>query len=378
MSIPQLFKFSDFVQNISTAIQASASALTNFNSGSVLRAITEAVAAVGVFIESQVMYVLSLTRAATSSGADLDSWALDFGFYRLAATQATGLVTFSRFSTTLQAVVPIGAKVQTADGSQQFTITLDTTNSAYSASAGGYVVAVGVASVNVPVQAVNYGTGGNVIAAAISQIISPIPAIDTVTNGSAFSNALAAETDAAMRVRFISYINSLSEGTKIAIGAAIAGVQQGIQYTITENLTYGGAAAAAYFYVVVDDGTGAPSTPLLTSVNSAISAVRALGITWNVFSPSVTNVTAAMTITVASGYVKATYQPIVQAAIVAYINGLGLGNSLAYTRLAQVAYDCAPGVITDVTGLLLNGATSDIAATNQQTIKTVTGSVTIS
>ncbi|MFX8028091.1 baseplate J/gp47 family protein, partial [Acinetobacter baumannii] len=105
--------------------------LVDLTVGSVLRAIVEANAAVVVWLEGLLLQVLAITRAATSSGADLDSWVADFGVTRLPAVAATGIVTFSRFTTTQQVLVPVGATVQTADGTQQFTVTIDTTNPAY-------------------------------------------------------------------------------------------------------------------------------------------------------------------------------------------------------------------------------------------------------
>ena len=51
-------------------------------------------------------------------------------------------------------------------------------------------------------------------------------------------------------------------------------------YTLVENQTYAGATQYGYFYVVVDDGTGSPSSTLLSSVANAIDAVRP-GNHWN-------------------------------------------------------------------------------------------------
>ena len=105
----QVYNFSQIVSNIATAIQASASTALNFTAGSVLRAISEAVSGVVLWLQAIILQLLTLTRAATSVGADLDSWCADFGFFRLAARAATGQVTFSRFTATQQAVVPIDA-----------------------------------------------------------------------------------------------------------------------------------------------------------------------------------------------------------------------------------------------------------------------------
>src|SRR5271168_164150 len=142
--------FNTLVTNMVTSIQAKATIALNLTVGSVLRAIVEAVAGMGLWLEAQVAYVLTITRAATSNGPDLDSFVNDFGLTRLGAVSAVGIETFSRFSTVGQAVVPVNAPFQSADGTQSFFVTLDTTNAAYSASAGGYVMGATVGSVSVP------------------------------------------------------------------------------------------------------------------------------------------------------------------------------------------------------------------------------------
>src|SRR5581483_10551192 len=119
---------------IATAVQGSATALLNFSPGSVIRAIAEGTSSVVLWLQAIILQVLTLTRAATSVGTDLDSWVADYGVTRLPAVAATGQVTFARFTATQQAVVPVGATVQTSDGTQTFAVTIDTTNSAYNAT----------------------------------------------------------------------------------------------------------------------------------------------------------------------------------------------------------------------------------------------------
>jgi len=102
----------------------------------VLLAIAQATAGALLWLQAIILQLLTVTRAATSVGPDLDSWMADFNFDRLQAVAATGQVTFARFTATQQAVVEIGVTVQSADGTQNFTVTLDTTNSAYSATLG--------------------------------------------------------------------------------------------------------------------------------------------------------------------------------------------------------------------------------------------------
>ena len=363
------------IANQVAAAQASSSSLLDFSSGSVLLALIQAnTAAVALWLQGLDVYILSIARAATSSGADLDSFMADFGFTRLTATYSTGTVTFSRFNDTAQGIVPVGAQVQTTNGLAVYTVILDTTNANYNASLNGYVLTASTASINVTVNANVAGTASNAGANAINVITTPIPYVDTVTNGSAFTNALDAETDIAFRARFVSYLGSLSKATNAAIGYAISSVQGVVDYTITENVAYGGGTQLGYFYVVVDDGTGSPSGTLISNVNNAVNAVRGLTIQFSVYAPIIVNATVVLTITVASGYTHGAVAPIVQTALQNYINGLFLGQTLYFNRIIQTAYDASPGVLT-VSSVTLNSGTSDLTATAQQIIKYV--SVTI-
>lgn len=366
--------FTALVQNQVAAIQGSARSLVDLTVGSVLRAIVEANAATVLWLQGLILQLLATTRAATSSATDLDSWAADYGVSRLAAVAATGQVTFARFTATLQAVIPVGAPIQTADGTQQFTVTLDTTNPAYSAALGGYVLAAGVSGVNLPVLASTASAGGNVQIGQLNTITQAIPGVDTVTNAAAFINGANAETDTAFRTRFVTYIASLSKATKGAVGYAITSLLQGMSYALVENQLYNGTAQMGYFYVVVDDGTGYPSAGLLSTVSNAIDAVRPVTSTFGVFAPVVVTANVSMTITTAAGYDHTATALLVKTAIQNYINALTLGATLAYSRLAQIAYDASPGV-TNVTSVLLNSGTADVTATSQQVVKS--GTVTV-
>jgi uncharacterized phage protein gp47/JayE len=366
--------FTTLVQNMVTSIQARATIVLNLTVGSVIRAIVEAVAAMGLWLEAQIAYVLTITRAATSNDGDLDSFVNDFGMSRLKAIAAVGILTFSRFSTTSSAVVPINSPVQSADGTQNFFVTLDTTNAAYSAAAGGYVLNAGTGNVNVPAQAVTAGASGNVLAATVTVITQGISGIDTVTNAAAFTNGLNAESDPALRARFVLFINSLSKAILAAIQYAIASVQQGIFQTVTENYAYNGTYQPGFFYAVVDNGTGTPPTSLVNSVGAAIEAVRGLTIQYGVFPPIVLTANVNMQIVAAPGYVANTVAANVAVAITNFINGLELGNSLPYTQLAAVAYGVA-GVV-NVQDVELNSGTSDVTATPKNVIHS--GTITVS
>lgn len=360
--------FTTLVRNQVTAIQGGAKVLVDLTVGSILRAVVEANAAVVLWLQGLILQVLAMTRAATSNNADLDSWMADFGLVRIAAVAASGQVTFSRFTPTQQAVIPIGTTVQTGDGSQQFAVILDAGNPAYNPSLGGYVLAAGVSSISVKVSASTSGSGGNVSAGQINTLMQAVPGVDTVSNAAAFTNGADAEKDAAFRMRFIAYLASLSKATKAAILYSIFSLKQGVISLLVENQLYNGSTQNGYFYAVIDDGTGNPGSTFLSTAANAIDAVRPFTVSFGVFGPVVVTANVGMTLTTAAGYDHNAVIALVAAALQNYINSLQLGQSLTYSRLAQVAYDASPGV-TNVTSVTLNGSTADIVATVQQVIK---------
>ena len=367
--------FVTIVRESVTSIQGASKYLIDLTIGSILRSVIEANASVILFLQGLILQLLATTRAATSNGTDLDSYMADFGVTRLVAKSASGQVTFARFTATAQAIVPVGASVQSLDGTQIYLVTIDITNANYSAVLGGYILYAGISSISVPVLAVTAAASGNVSASTINTLTTGISGVDTVTNLLGFLNGADAELDVALRIRFIAYVASLSKATKGAVGYAVTSLQQGLTYTLTENLTYGGVTQNGYFYVVVDDGTGTPSGALQSTVFNAIDLVRPVTSTFGVFAPIVVTANISMTLTAASGYTQPAIVASVATALRSYVNTLPLGASLTYTRLAQIAYDSSAGVV-NVSAVLLNSLTADITATAQQVIKT--GTVTIS
>lgn len=367
--------FSDIVTQQVTAIQAKSTQLLDFAIGSILRSIVESNSGVILWLQQLIVNLLVITRASTCSGAYLDTWFADFGFYREPAVSATGNVTFSRFTATNAALIPTGSQVQTTDGTQSFLVVVDTSNPAYDSTQSGYVVPASTASVTVPVSAVTAGSAGNASANTVTVIVGSIPGIDTVTNASSFTNGADAESDDAARTRFQLWVASLSKATKSAIEYAISSVQQGVSYQVVENQSYAGATQYGYFYAVVDDGSGSPTSAFLDTVYTAIDAVRGFTITFGVFAPVVVTANVSMTITTSPSAVHGDITALVNAAIANYISTLTLGQSLPVTKLASLAYGASP-YVTNVTNITINGLTADLTATVKQVIRA--GTIVIS
>lgn len=347
----------------------------NFTKGSILRSFAEAQSSVGLWLQGLILQLLTVTRLSTSQGEDVDTFVNDFDMTRLPGTASTGPVTFSRNVPTYPAVIPVGATVQTFDGSQTFSVYADPTNAAYSATANngapGYIVPAQVFSLNVPVQNTAVGAAGNVQAGSISLLQTGISGIDSVTNAGAFTNGFNQESDAAVKSRFVLYINSLSKGTEGAIGYAIQSVQQGLQYQILEMPPPAPGLPPAVS-VWVDDGSGAIPAATLAAASSAVNAVRAAGVSVGVYPATALIANINMTIISASGFQHPTVIAEVTAAIASYINGLGLQqtpqlSTLYYAAVSAVAMG-VPGVL-GVSAYTLNNVVADLIPANGQTIK---------
>lgn len=262
MQLP-LQDFTALVRTQAAAVAASCRTLIDVSVGSVLRAVLEANASVGLWMQWLIMEVLSTTRAATSQGADLDSWVADFGMARLPAVAALGEARFSRLTPGLAAVVPVGAVVRTGvtSGAQAFYVAADPLRAGWTGS--GYTIGAAATDVVVPIQAVVAGRAGNVQAGVLRLLSTAVPGIDSVVNDFAASGGLDAEADVALRTRFGGYIDSRTRATEQAVAFAIQSVQQGLQYVIVEGVDTAGAARAGHFTVVIDDGSGAPSDALV-------------------------------------------------------------------------------------------------------------------
>jgi uncharacterized phage protein gp47/JayE len=363
-----VLNFSTLVERMAAAVQGAAEALIDLTVGSVLRAILEANASIALWMQWLIVQVLAASRLSTSLGADCDSFGADFGFMRLPAVAATGAVTLSRYSTVGSVVIPTGTSLTTVQNAQSFLIIADAENAAFDATLGGYVIAAGVSGVTASVVAATTGSAGNVQANTINLIASPIAGVDSVTNQNALTGGVDAESDGAFKLRFGNYLASLAKATNGAVGAAISAIQQGLSYTIQENIDQAGTVLMGNFVVTVDDGSGAPPSALLASVQSAVNAVRPVGTSFAVQAPQVIDANVTINIVPSSPSLLNTAIAAVGSAVADYIGALPVGATMSYTRLAQIAYD-ASAVVSNLSALKLNGDTADIATTPSQVVR---------
>lgn len=364
----RLLNFPSLVQNMAAATQAASTQLLDLTIGSVLRAVLEANAGIALWLQWLIARVLANTRAATSTGQDLDSWMADFSVTRLPASAATGIVTFSRLTLGLAAAIPVGALVRTGDGTQTYAVVADEVNPAFSATTQSYALAANASAIDLPVLAVTTGAGGNALGGAINLLATAIPGVDSVANAAPMQNGRDAEADEALRRRFQNFMDTRSRATSRAIAFEIGKIQQGLTYVITENVDTLGNPRAGSFVVVVDDGSGAPSTTLLSSVSAAIETVRPIGSIFTVVPPTIVTVDIALTLTLAVGASQSVIFAAVGQTISAYAGTLPIGAALTRSRIAQLAHD-ADAAVQNVASVLLNNTGADVTPPAEGVIK---------
>lgn len=374
--------FAQLQQNAVEAYNAVASRPANTGVNSSLGPIFNAVALLGTALQGQTLYVNAIARLATSAGADVDSFVAPFGLTREPQVDATGTVTFSTSSpASSQILVYPGTVVQTIDGIQ-FSVIADTTQAGWSVSLGAYVIGIGASNVNATVQALIGGVGGNVLAQTITQIVGsatyPAPTgVAAVSNALAFTNGADQESDAALKARFALFMQG-RWGTDAAIETAIDGVQSGLTFSLGDGIDQNGNSAPNFFTVLINElnqSTG-PSSALISSVNTAVLAARAVGVPYQVIGPTLLTVSGSVTLQLAPGASTSAITAAAQTAFADYLNNIGLGNTVVFSNtVASATTRCSynaviallmgiSGVVSlpDPPGLLLNGSTVDIIA----------------
>ena len=353
MQLP-LQDFTSLVRTQAAAVSAGCRQLVDMSVGSVLRALLEANAAVGLWIQWLIVEVLATTRAATSGGADLDSWVADFGLTRLPAIPASGMARFGRATAGLGAVVPVGALVRTGldVDAQSFTVSVDVAHPGW--TGGGYRLPASELSVSVPIVAQVPGRAGNVQTGAIRLLSSAIPGVDAVMNEGPLLGGLDAEADEALRLRFGGFIDSRTRATSQAVAFAIQSLRQGLTFAIAERVDTAGAVRPGHFTVTVDDGSGAPSAALLAAVGAAIEVIRPIGGTFSVRGPLLVAADVMMRVAGPPEALAA-----VRNAVWSHVAALPSGAALVFSRVYQVAHDSHPAV-SSVWGLTLNGVAGDL------------------
>ena len=316
-------------------LKATTRKITDFNIGSVVRAMIDAVAAELDELYQQMF--IGLREAIPVSVYN------SFDFEALAATSASGLV---------RVTVTAGTPVLISTGA---TFTVSGNSTSY-VSLSDVTVATGATYVDAPVAASTPGVAGNLTAGS-AFTISPAPdRFVSASNIGPFINGRDAETDDERKVRFNAFIAALTRGT-------VAALTYGLKTTVITdsigNVIERVASAAvvepwltdstqpiSLVNCYVHNGVGSTSSALVTQARAvvygyydangnAVPGWKAAGVQVNVYAATEDALPVTGVVGISAGYDHATILAIVQQVIFTYLVGLDIGVSALKAEMVK-------------------------------------------
>jgi len=173
------------------------SSLTDFNPGSLIRSIFNAIASQIAQLYYAIHKTYRASRIIYATGNDLDSLVASRSIKRKSQTKSSVTLSFLGNSGT---EIPTGTNVSTIDG-----VTFQTIETKSIGSDGGSIS-------NIAAESINAGKSVNVRAGTITEIINTIDGIINVTNPCRATGGQDYETDEQLRNRAITLISALSLG----------------------------------------------------------------------------------------------------------------------------------------------------------------------
>jgi hypothetical protein len=338
--------------------------LTDYNSGSQVRTMSEAF---GSVIEQQGVWSQALAFQALTYGA--------MSLFNIApsgAIAASGTVLFSTSASgsppPASQNVPIsqGTLVQT-NGGVQFQTTAPATLSS------------GVGSISIPIAAVIPGAAGNVPVSGITQIVTGLIYPLFVSNSAPTTGGADAQSASSALALFAATIASIGLSSPVAIANAAIGVTFGaesVQYsTLLEPWVYNPAfSGLAYWQLYIDNGTGTASSGLVHAVDlklngGTVSGVsnaggaigyRDAGVPYDIFAVSGTPAVVGVSGTAVSGTDTGLLTLAVQQAVSGYF-ALPFGAPAEQANIAAVVANAGAGQFTALAvALYASGSSSGI------------------
>jgi hypothetical protein len=344
--------------------QDNGATLSDFNVGSVVRNIGEAV---GIAVSNQSAVADQLNLDAyldTATGLALDALAANWLVTRLPAVQATGSITITRGQTTAPLTLTAGwiqlASVPSGPGTTGVTV-VTTADANFS---------IGQAAVTVTAQAVVGGVAGNLSASTYVIPLSPVSTIVSSTGyeiTTAFTGGVDPETDDALRARIPLDVQGAVCGRWASFMAAAlgvpgvlsAGVIQGGGVRADASTVLGGMVEVYYqgsSGLLPQVASAVANAATLDQDAAAYCAATSVGASHNQVGQK--EIDAVVTAFYLPGTNYSLLWANILAALQAYVNSVGLGGNTLYQSAAIEAMLAVDGVVSltlPLTKLCLHG-----------------------
>lgn len=374
MSVFQTKDFASIAAAIINYARASQGRITDFSPGSVARTLLEAPAV--ELDELYQQFFLGLREAIPTSVYNA------FGFERLPAQAASGMVRVELSASASAVVIPQGTVFRAADAAISYVSLQDAT------------VAAGQTQVSVRVVAVTPGAGGNV-PGATRFALTPVPGgfVSAVAEA-AFEAGSEAETDEQRKERFLAYIGTLPRGTVSAVryGAKLAYildasgavVERVADAAVVEPYLLDSANPRAWVQVYIDNGLNGASAALVARAQELVDGYieldgtevpgyKAAGVKVDVLAATQQAVNVAATVSVQRAFDRTVVIDAVKAAITSYLRATRIGSPAFRSEIIAAAM----GVDGVENFVMTEPAADAVGAVGAVGAKVVPGSLTI-
>lgn len=346
----QIKNFPSITASMMNWMRATTKKVTDFNIGSIVRTMLEAVAAEIDQLYQQLF--LGIRQAIPVSVFS------SFNFAALPEITASGPMAVAITAAATDVLVSAG------------TIFSQTVTSVTYTSQADVTIPAGSTAAVVQVLASVAGPTGNLAAGTVFTP-SPTPAgFVSATNQTGFVNGVVAETPAAQKTRFATYVQNLQRATVSAIDVGLATVQlTDAAGNITEQVLFSkvvepyltdNTQPVGLFDAYIHNGSTGASSDLLTQANLVINGyTNSAGIGVPGWKAAGTQIVIAAatnealnvvgTLTIAANATEATVLTAAQAAISAYILASGIGGSALFAEIVALVMGTSGVVNFDLT-----------------------------
>lgn len=329
--------FEDIYTRLVNTINANTGKVTDFNKGSVIRSLLEAIANVGhkFYIDTKLGYDNNLKAIPYSI----------FGFSRKEGQKAVGEVVFnSEKPLSVDTVIPKDTIVRSG-------------NLSFITTEKGVIPKNTTISNKVGIQAAEAGVKYNVDVNAINTINSVVPNnVIGVTNENRTYNGTDLETDSSLQKRFRIYINGLQGGNVYGIQSAVLSLPNVRSCSVEEHIPLKDNVYS--FTLWIDDGKGNMSDSLKEEVISIINGdgsqgnpgKRVAGVNFDVSAALSVNIDLIVNVSVERVENELAKSEIKQA-LENYINSLLIGEDVLISNLIvaikRLSYVKSADIITN-------------------------------
>lgn len=299
----------------------------------------------------QVIYrTLQLMYPQFATGVYLDWHGQARGVYRLPATKATGVVTFTGEAGTL---IPLGTAVSTVATDTSPAIQFVTTQEAVIDETG---------TVDVPIEAIEVGMVGNIPAGAIRVLATPVSGVSAVVNNEPTTGGTNEEDDEAYRYRILERDQNKS----------LSGAARDYERWAMEVPGVGSAKCLPEWNgpgtvgLLIIDANGEPANQqIIDAVQAHIapngrdgSGLAPIGALVTVMAPRVRQIDVSVELTLEPGHDLLVVTEEIKKALKQYFVAIGMAEVVRYNEIGAIIIN-VPGV-QDYTNLLVAGGTVNV------------------